>query len=155
MKSSYLRNWGQLWMFFRSFVFHLVKEDHLNCGTQNVATAPAASAGNLLERQFFEPSAGLLNQKFWAWGAICVWISLPGDSDALWSLRTRTNLPKGKTLERHENGGYNIIPLQGLDSWKIRVDVKNKRWVLFAMTNIIQVFQIPHYITNNVLWWNN
>lgn len=42
-------------MFFRSFVFHLVKEDHLNCGTQNVATAPAASAGNLLERQFFEP----------------------------------------------------------------------------------------------------
>lgn len=56
-------------MFFRSFVFHLVKEDHLNCGTQNVATAPAASAGNLLERQFLEPLCRLTKSEILGLGS--------------------------------------------------------------------------------------
>lgn len=36
-------------------VFHLVKAEQLNSGTQNVVTVPTALAGNLLEMQFLEP----------------------------------------------------------------------------------------------------
>ena len=56
-------------MFFRSFVLNLVKEDYLNCGTHNVATAPATSVGNLLERQFIEPLCRLTESEILGLGS--------------------------------------------------------------------------------------
>lgn len=53
----------------RSFVFHLVKEEHLDCDTQNVVTAPEASDGNLLDMQFLKPLCRLTESEILGLGS--------------------------------------------------------------------------------------
>lgn len=119
---------GQFWH-FSTIVFHLMKAEHLNGSTQNMATAPAISVGNLWKMQLLESwcrptkseTLGLDSNLYinklsrWSWYTANIWELLP-----LKSLKIKKSEKLFSKAKRRKAWKYgsNITPPQGQDSGK-------------------------------------